>query len=485
MYEKIHEKVIERIISIVGKENVILGKETLENYAHDETPLYHSMPEVVVKPINTKQISEIMKIANDNLIPVTPRGGGTSLSAGAVPIYNGIVLSLEKMNHIKEVDRENLMAIVEPGIITGMMEKELAHSNLFFPPDPVSLDSCTIGGNIAECAGGPRAMKYGVTKNYITGLEIVLADGEIIKLGGKLLKNVTGYDMIDLFIGSEGTLGIVTEAIIKTLTLPEFVVDLYIPFKTVSEASKFSIEVLRSGLTPTAIELMEGDVVRMVEKYLKRNVPYSEANGHTIVEIDGDDKEYIRKMWGKIGDIALKFNALDVFVAETIYDRERIWEIRKKIGDSLKSQTKIIAREDLVVPRDRIPELLNQLRECVKNFGCELYAFGHLGDGNMHTDVGYIENAEKNIEDTEKITKMRREMYEITIKLGGTITAEHGVGLSKIHFLSLALDKKTIELMMRIKKEFDPKNILNPGKIFTYSELNHLTIQPFNHLTIL
>lgn len=474
MYNKVNEKIIEKIISIVGKENVILEKEALENYAHDETPLYHSMPEVVVKPENTKQISEIMKLANANLIPVTPRGGGTSLSAGAVPFYNGIVLSLERMNHIKEVDRENLMAIVEPGIITGIMEKELAHYNLFFPPDPVSLDSCTIGGNIAECAGGPRAMKFGVTKNYITGLEIVLADGEIIRLGGKLLKNVTGYDIINLFIGSEGTLGIVTEAIIKTLTIPEFVVDLYTPFKTVSEASQFSIEVLRSGLTPTAIELMEGDVVRMVEKYLQRKVPYSEANGHTIVEIDGNDKEYIKKMWEKIGDIALKFNALDVFVAETNQDRERIWEIRKKIGDSLKSQTKIIAREDLVVPRNRIPELIYQLKECVKNSGCELYAFGHLGDGNMHTDVGCTEN-NKITEDREKINKMRREMYEITIKLGGTITAEHGVGLSKIPYLSLALDKKTIELMMRIKKEFDPRNILNPGKIFNQSQFNHLT----------
>ncbi len=474
MYNKVNEKIIRNIISIVGKENVILEKETLENYAHDETPLYYSMPEVVVKPVNTKQISELMKLANGELIPVTPRGGGTSLSAGAVPVYNGIVLSLERMNHIKEVDEENLMAIVEPGIITGIMEKELARYNLFFPPDPVSLDSCTLGGNIAECAGGPRAMKYGVTKNYITGLEIVLADGEIIRLGGKLLKNVTGYDIIDMFIGSEGTLGIVTEAIIKTLTIPEFVVDLYIPFKTVSEASKFSIEVLRNGLAPTAIELMEGDVVRMVGKYLKRKVPYSEANGHTIVEIDGNDKEYIRKIWEKIGDIALKFNALDVFVAETNQDQERIWEIRKKIGDSLKSQTKIIAREDLVVPRDKIPELIYQLKECVKTFGCNLYAFGHLGDGNMHTDVGCTEN-NKIAEDTEKINKMRHEMYEITIKLGGTITAEHGVGLSKIPYLSLALDKRTIELMMRIKKTFDPRNILNPGKIFNQLQFNHLT----------
>lgn len=465
MYNKISEKIINRLVSIVGKENVLLEKDALENYAHDETPLYHSMPEVVVKPINTEQVAEIMVIANENQIPLTPRGGGTSLSAGAVPIYNGIVLALERMNHIKEVDEKNLMATVEPGIITGIMEKELAQYNLFFPPDPVSIDSCTIGGNIAECAGGPRAMKYGVTKNYITGLEIVLADGRIIRLGGKLLKNVTGYDMISLFIGSEGTLGVVTEAIIKTLTIPEIIVNLYIPFKTVSDASKFSIELLKSGLIPTAIELMEGDVVRMVEKYLQRKVPYSEANGHTIVEIDGNNKEYVRKSWEKIGDIALECNALDVFVAETPQDRERIWELRKKIGDALKSQTELIAREDLVVPRDKIPELIFQLKECVKNFGCALYAFGHLGDGNMHTDVGLIEKSDK-INAQDWIVQMRKKMYEITIQLGGTITAEHGVGLSKIPYLALALDRKTIELMMEIKRKFDPKNILNPGKIF-------------------
>ncbi len=471
MYNKIDEKIINRLISLVGKESVLLEKETLENYAHDETPLYHSMPEVVVKPANKNQIAEIMMIANEKVIPVTPRGGGTSLSAGAVPIYNGIVLSLEKMNHIKEVDEKNLMAIVEPGIITGIMEKELSNYNLFFPPDPVSLDSCTIGGNIAECAGGPRAMKYGVTKNYVTGLEIVLADGAIIRLGGKLLKNVTGYDLLDLFVGSEGTLGIVTEATIKTLTIPEIIVDLYIPFKTIADASHFSIEVLRKGFMPTAIELMDGDVVRMVEKYLQRKIPYREANGHTIVEIDGNDKDYARKMWENIGDIALKCNALDVFVAETPQDRERIWETRKKIGESLKAQTKIIAREDLVVPRDKISDLIYQLKECVKEFNCELYAFGHLGDGNMHTDVGTINKNEKKLNNQDWIAQMRRRMYEITIQLGGTITAEHGVGLSKIPYLSLAHDKRTIELMMKIKKEFDSQNILNPGKIFNYSTI--------------
>lgn len=474
MFKKVSSKIIDQFISIVGRDNTIIECTALENYAHDETPLYYSMPELVVKPTNTKQISEILKLANKEFIPVTPRGGGTSLSAGAVPLHNGIVLSLENMNKIKEVDQENLMAIVEPGIITGMMAKELSKYNLFFPPDPVSMDSCTIGGNIAECAGGPRAMKYGVTKNYITGLEVILANGSIQRLGGKLLKNVSGYDLIDLIIGSEGTLAVVSEATIKLLTIPDIVVNLYIPFNTISAASKFSIEVLKRGFMPTAIELMDGEVVQMVGKYLCREVPYSKADAHTILEIVGNDISEIKRIYEKIGDLALKNGAIDVLVAESPRDRERIWEVRKKIGEALKAQTTIVAREDLVVPKNSIPELIVQLKKAIKERSGTLYAFGHLGDGNIHTDVG-ISNliSQKNNENNPAIIEMRKAMYLITLKLGGTITAEHGIGLSKVPFLPLALDRPLIQLMAKIKRQFDPNNILNPGKIFEESLLNN------------
>uniref|UniRef100_A0A7C4XLC3 FAD-binding protein n=1 Tax=candidate division WOR-3 bacterium TaxID=2052148 RepID=A0A7C4XLC3_UNCW3 len=463
MFNKVTDFMIKRMEEISGKGNVITDSESLENYAHDETPFYHSLPEVVVKPATTKEISEILTLAGENLIPITPRGGGTSLSGGAVPVYHGIVLSLERMNRIKEIDQKNLFIVVEPGIITGEMDREIEKYNLLFPPDPVSLDSCTIGGNIAECAGGPRAMKYGVTKNYVTGLEVAFADGKVCRIGGKLLKDVTGYDLINLIIGSEGTLGIVTEATLRVLPLPEFIVDLLVPFKTVLEASNFSIEIIRRGLMPTSIEFMDGDVVRAVARYLSREVPFSEFNGHTIVEVDGFDQKQIKKIYERIGDIAIEMGAPDIFVAEGVKDRERIWEIRKKIGEALKNQTRIVAREDLVVPKNRIPELIFKLKECVKRYNGTLYAFGHLGDGNIHTDVGIVDYKD---EYNEKIKKMRREMYEITIALGGTITAEHGIGLSKISFLPMALREKTIELMSGIKREFDPKGILNPGKIF-------------------
>jgi len=306
-------------------------------------------------------------------------------------------------------------------------------------------------------------MKYGVTRNYVTGVVVVLPDGTILRLGGKLLKNVTGYDLINLIIGSEGTLAIVTEATIRVLPLPEVVVDLLVPFTCVEDATDFTIEILQTGLMPAAIEFMEGDIVRMVSKYLGRNIPFSEANAHTIVEVDGDNKERIRNKYDRIGEIAMKHGALDVLVGESARDRERLWEPRKKIGDTLKELTKNVAREDLVVPKKQIPSLISKLKACVRKYSATVYAFGHLGDGNIHADV----SVEKTMDiSNSNIEKMRREIYEITISLGGTITAEHGIGLSKIPYLDIALDEKEIDLMRKIKEVFDPKNILNPGKIF-------------------
>jgi glycolate oxidase len=465
-YTKIDESTVVRLKQIAGSGSVITDPDALENYSHDETPLYKSMPEAVVKPASTDQVSQIMKLAFDKRIPVTPRGGGTCLSAGAVPVHGGIVLSLEKMTKLKEIDKDNMMIVVESGIVTEQLGKELAKHDLFFPPDPVSLDSCTIGGNIAECAGGPRAMKYGVTRNYVTGIVAVFPDGTVSRMGGKLLKNVTGYDLINLIIGSEGTLAIVTEAIIKVLPLPKVIVDLLIPFVCVEDATNFTVEILQSGMMPAAIEFMDGDVVRMVSQYLKRKMPYMEANAHTLLEIDGEEKQRIRQVYERIGEIAMKCGALDVLVGESTRDRERLWEPRKKIGDTLKDLTKNVTREDLVVPKKQIPLLISKLKNCVAKYNATVYAFGHLGDGNIHADIS-IDKA-NSISDVE-IDRMRREIYETTISLGGTITAEHGVGLSKIPYIGIALDDRQIELMRKIKTVFDPKNILNPGKIFPNS----------------
>ncbi len=465
-YKKVDHQITDKLRAIVGAENIVTDPEALENYSHDETPLYSSMPEIAVKCASTEQVSGVMRVAHENCIPVTPRGGGTCLSAGAVPVYGGIVLSLEKMTKIIEIDRDNMMVVVETGIVTEQLGKELAKQGLFFPPDPVSLDSCTIGGNIAECAGGPRAMKYGVTRNYVTGIVAVLADGSVAKMGGKLLKNVTGYDLINLIVGSEGTLAIVTEATIRILPLPKIVVDLLIPFVCVEDATNFTVELLQTDIMPAAIEFMEGDVVRIVSKYLKKEIPYMNANAHTIVEVDGNEKPKIQAIYSRIGDLALKHGALDVLVGEGARDRDKIWEPRKKIGDTLKDLTKNVTREDLVVPKKQIPQLIRGLKNCAKKYEAKVFAFGHLGDGNIHADVS--------VEKTKQLTaseidKMRREMYETAISLGGTITAEHGVGLSKIPYIGIAIEEKQIDLMRKIKTIFDPKNILNPGKIFPNS----------------
>jgi glycolate oxidase len=468
IYNSVDSKIVSALQTIVGINNVITDKTTLENYSHDETPIYRAMPEVAVKPRTAQEVSKIMKLAYGHTIAVTARGGGTSLSAGAVPIHSGIVLSLEQMNTIKEIDEKNLMVVTEPGIITEQLENELAKRGFFFPPDPVSLDSCTIGGNIAENAGGPRAMKYGVTKNYVTGLEVVLADGTIVRLGGKLYKNVTGYDLIDVLIGSEGTLAIVTEATLKVLPLPKVVVDLLIPFRCVEDASQFSLDLSQGDIMPAAIEFMDGDVYRIVAQYLKRTLPFSEAGAHIIVELDGNHKEQIQNMYNRVGDIALKYGCLDVFVGESIKDKEKIWEPRKTVGDALKELSKIVAREDLVVPKDQISRLISTLKECVEKYNVHLFAFGHFGDGNIHADFGMIDDSDKKEDYSDRgwVDKMRKEVYTITLSLSGTITAEHGIGLSKIPYLSMALDTTQISIMKKIKNIFDPKNILNPGKIF-------------------
>jgi len=462
-FHPVDEHIVEALAKIVGPSQVIVDRDMLDNYAHDETPLYHMLPEVVVKPASTDEVSRIMQLAHEHIIPVTPRSGGTSLSAGAVPLMAGIVLSLERMDRIKEIDKKNLMVVVEPGVITERFDKELARHGLFFPPDPVSSDSCMIGGNVAENAGGPRAMKYGVTKNYVVGIEIVLPDGAVQRYGGKLLKNVTGYDLIDLIVGSEGTLAVITEVTFKVLPRPRYIVDLLMPYMSVEDAADFSHQILQQGFSPAAIEFMDGDVYRLVEKYLGRTLPHSDAGAHIIVELDGAQQNQIRAQYNAIGDIAMKCGALDVYVGETVKDKERIWEARKKVSDALKTVAVPITREDLVVPKDKIPQLIAKLKACAAQYDARLYAFGHLGDGNIHADV--CARHSQGLEHTA-INEMRTKIYGITVSLGGTITAEHGVGHSKIDFLDLALSNGQIELMRKIKTVFDKKGILNPGKIF-------------------
>lgn len=458
------EEIKNKIAEIVGAGNVFSEKASIADYAHDETMGLESVPDLVVKVESAQQISQIMRLANEYLFAVVPRGAGTGLSGGAVPIQGGVVLSIEKMNRILEIDEENMMVVTEPGVITGLLQAEVEKKGLFYPPDPASLDSCFIGGNLAECAGGARAVKYGVTKDFVLGMEAVLPSGEIIKLGGKLLKNVVGYDLISLLVGSEGTLAIITKIILKLIPLPKVKIDLLVPFDDYETASQTIVEIIKSKVVPAAIEFMDKESILACEQILQRQLPFRQAAAQILIELDGDEKEYLEKQAERVGELCLERGAKDVLVADTKANQEKLWEVRRKISESLKLTGGLKVSEDIVVPINKIPSVLRQLQELSQQLGVQIVCFGHLGDGNIHVNI-----LKKNLTEdvwSKILPQVINEVFDITIAAGGTISGEHGIGISKKKYLSKVLSTAEIEIMKQIKKTFDPHNILNPGKIF-------------------
>ena len=463
-YNKVSTDIVETLRQIVGEGNVLVGAEEMEPYTHDEVMGLRADPEVVVKATSTEQISEIFKLAQRERIPVTPRGAGYGLSGGAVPIHGGIVLSTEKMNRILEIDKENLMVTVEPGVITGDLHQAVEAEGLFYPPDPASLDSCTMGGNIAEGAGGPRAVKYGVTQDYVCGLEAVLPSGEIITCGGKLVKNVTGYNLIQLLIGSEGTLAVVTRIILRLVPLPKLQVDLLVPFNDFQAAANTVSDIIAQRIVPTTIEFMERDSVLSSERYLGKEIPFHDAAAQLLIQLDSNHKEAIDADYDKVADICLENGALDVLVALKPRDRDRLWEARRAIIDALKKESPINHMEDVVVPRAEIPALLRGIREIGERHAVRIVSFGHAGDGNVHVNVLKDDLALERWE--EIIPSVVEEIYRLTLSLGGMITGEHGIGATRRQYLPLALGQAQIEIMEKIREVFDPNRILNPAKIF-------------------
>jgi glycolate oxidase len=464
MYNKVNEYIIDALRGIVGEGNVLLGAEAMEPYAHDEVVGLRAEPEVVVRATDAAQVADIFRLAQRERVPVTPRGAGMGLSGGAVPVCGGIILSLEKMKRILEIDQENLMVTVEPGVITGDIHRAVEAEGLFYPPDPASLDSCSIGGNIAEGAGGPRAVKYGTTKDYVCGLEAVLPSGEIIVCGGKLVKNVTGYNMVQLLIGSEGTLAVVTKIILRLVPLPKVRVDLLVPYDDFQAAASTVSAIIAHRIVPTTIEFMERDSVAAVEKLLQKEVPHHDAAAHLLIQLDGSRPETVDADYEMVGDLCLENGARDVLVAKDQYTRDRLWEARRKIIDALKYESPINHMEDVVVPRAEIPLLLKGIKDIAARYGVRIVSFGHAGDGNVHVNVLKDDLPIERWE--ELVPPLAEEIYRLTISLGGTITGEHGVGVSRRRYLPLALDAAQIELMRGIKAVFDPNGILNPGKIF-------------------
>jgi len=467
-YNKIDDLIVRRLKEIVGDQYVITDEEKMEMYSHDEIAEsdYAHMPDVVVKPRTAEEISKIVVLANDKNIPVTPRGAGSGLSGGAVPLYGGIVLSVERMNKIIEIDCENMMVVVEPGVVTNEINDKTKEYGLFFAGYPMSLETCYVGGNIAENAGGGKAIKYGVTERYIMGLEVVTPTGEIIMLGGKRVKDVTGYNLRMLMVGSEGTLGIITKAIIKLLPLPKFKVDLLALFPDVQSAISVVPKIMtQGGIIPTAIEFMDRLSVHTSCQYLNEHIPYQQAGAMLLIEVDGTSEDVVEKEYDTIGNLCMDNGAQEVYVADNYTTQERLWNVRRNIAEAFKVVSPQQSLEDIVVPTAQIPDLMPEIAKISEKYQVQIPCYGHAGDGNLHA-TPIKNNTDTTEEWHSKLPHILEEMYIATKNLGGTISGEHGIGHKRKKYMSIAVPNDELEYMKKIKKAVDPNNILNPGKIF-------------------
>lgn len=468
-YNTLTSVIIEEIKDIVGETYIIFNDlEKLEAYSHDEIAESHyaHMPEAVVRPENAEQISKIIKLANRELVPVTPRGAGSGLSGGAVPVYGGIVLVFDRMSRIIDIDQENMMIVVEPGVVTNEINELIKEYGLFYAGYPMSLETCFIGGNIAENAGGGKAVKYGVTGRYVSGLEIVTPRGDIVQLGGKLIKDVTGYNLIQLMVGSEGTLGIFTEITLKLMPLPKSSVDLLVLFKTPEEAISLVPKIMTTlGIIPTAIEFMDRTSVQTSCEYLNETIPYRQAGAMLLITVDGADSNQVEQEYESIGEICYDAGAIEVYVADNFTTSERIWKVRRNIPEAFKVRSPHQSLEDIVVPIANIPQMVAGLQEMSKKYDVPIPCYGHAGDGNLHATP--VMNPEWDLNKWHKtLPEILAQIYNLSRKLGGTISGEHGIGHKRKDFMPLVVSETHIDMMRAIKHALDPNNILNPGKIF-------------------
>lgn len=468
-YRRIDTRILAALRGIVGERNLIAeDHERLEAYGHDETAERHyaHLPEAVVKPASTAEVQAIMALASREGIPVTPRGAGSGLSGGCVPAMGGIVLSLERMNAILEIDLDNLMVVAQPGVVTNSINEVLKKEGLMFAGYPMSLETCFLGGNVAENAGGGKAVKYGVTSRYVTGLEVVLATGEVLRLGGKLRKDVTGYDLIHLIVGSEGTLAVVTEVTLSLLPVPKRRAVLLASFPSVAGAIGAVPAVIKeSRIVPTSIEYMDKASIMASCSYLNEEIPYQKAEAMLLIEVDGNDEEEVYRAYEAIGEVCVARGAEPVYVADNRTTMDRIWNVRRNIAEALKVRSPRQSLEDIVVPTAAITAFMGRLEGIGGRFGVEIPCYGHAGDGNLHATV--IKPAAWSEEEWhERLTAILGELYEASHALGGRISGEHGIGNKRLAYIGIDLDPATILLMKRVKAAFDPAGILNPGKIF-------------------
>ncbi|MCB0803047.1 MAG: FAD-binding protein [Flavobacteriales bacterium] len=464
-FNAIEEWNIKAFQAIVGDEYVLTNKEDRRKYDHDYTEDYHFLPSVVIIPSDVNQISAILKICNENCFPVTVRGAGTGLSGGALPIYGGVLLSMERFNQILDIDERNFQATVEPGLITQVFQEAVAEKGLFYPPDPASKGSCFIGGNLAENSGGPKAVKYGVTNDYVLNLEVVLADGSIIWTGANVLKNATGLNLTQLLVGSEGTLGVITKAVFRLLPLPKHDILMLAPFRSAAEACEAVSAIFHLGIIPSGLEFMERDALEFAQKYVSGIELDIEADiqAHLLIELDGNNLDVMSAEAEQIFELLQQYDCGEILFADSQAQKDKLWKLRRSLGEAVKANS-IYKEEDTVVKRAELPELLKGVKEIGKRYGFKSVCYGHAGDGNLHVN---ILKGEMSDEDWNgKLKEGIKEIFELCKKLGGTISGEHGIGLVQKEYMSIMFTERELDLQTAIKNTFDPNGILNPGKIW-------------------
>jgi glycolate oxidase len=451
--------------SVLGDAFVLIDDENRNKYAHDETENLHFLPDIVLKPRTAEEISAIMKICNREKIPVTPRGAGTGLSGGALPNRGGVLISFERMNSILEIDERNLQVTTEPGVITEVLQNAVKEKGLFYPPDPSSKGSCFIGGNIAENSGGPKAVKYGVVKDYVLNLEVVLPNGEIIWTGANVLKNSTGYNLTQLMVGSEGTLGLVTKIVLKLIPHPKHELLMLVPFNDLEKAGAAVSAIFRAGFTPSALELVEIDALKIVSEFVDSSVvPVSdEMQAHLIIELDGNHLDTLMTEMESIAELLTEFDCGEVFFADDAQQKAELWKLRRRAAEAVKLAGYTI-EEDTVVPRAELPKLIRGVKDLGKQYNFNAVCYGHAGDGNLHIRIKK-EGSIYSLNNQDVIPALRA-LFTLVKSLGGTISGEHGIGLIQKEYMDIAFDETGMKLMRGIKKAFDPNNILNSGKIF-------------------
>ncbi|MBW2511917.1 MAG: FAD-binding protein [Deltaproteobacteria bacterium] len=456
----VSEQIINELKSIVGKDNVFTSKADRICYSYDATQ-QSFLPDVVVHPGSTEEISRVMKLANRELIPVFPRGAGSGFTGGSLPTRGGIVMCTERMDRILLIDEENLVATVEPGVVTEHFQKEVEKLGLFYPPDPASLKFSTLGGNVAECAGGPRCIKYGVTKDFIIGLEVVTPTGDIITTGGPTMKGVVGYDLTKLMCGSEGTLGVITRIVIKLLPLPEAKKTMLVLFDSIDGAAQAVSSIIRSKIIPATLEFMDGRTLDCVRQATDLEVPEG-ARAVLIIEVDGD-REFLDKQAARIAKIIKPLGVVETRIATTPEESEALWQIRRSVSASLRKVNPNKYNEDICVPRSKVPEMIRKVDAIAEKYAIPIVNFGHAGDGNIHVNIMVNKKVSG---DTLKAEGAIRDVFKAALELGGTMSGEHGVGIAKAPYIPLEITPEAARYMKAIKQALDPNNILNPGKIF-------------------